>query len=194
MAERTLADDLLVSPNDVFPVGPDRLYVSNDHGSSPGGLGRTLEDYLRLKNANVLYFDGESFRVVAENLRFANGITGSSDGSRVYVSALTSFEVTVYDRDKDSGALMRVGEVNVGMAPDNIEIDTEDNLWVVGHPKLLTFVPHSKDAEARAPSLPPRSRGSHPARTVSTTSARSFSARATIFPRPRWQPASATGS
>ena len=55
---RTLADPLLVSPNDVLAVGPDQLYVTNDHGSE-GGIARMLEDYLRLPNANVLYFDGE---------------------------------------------------------------------------------------------------------------------------------------
>lgn len=148
---RTLHSDLLISPNDIAPVADDRFYVTNDHGSGPG-FGRTLEEYLRLRRANVLYFDGQRFRVVAEDLRYANGIAVSPDGGRVFVATLTSFEVAIFRRDAGTGALTRTGEIELDTAPDNIEIDAAGDLWIGAHPKLFSFVAHAKDPGERSPS------------------------------------------
>ena len=149
--KRRIASDLLVSPNDVAAVGDDRFYVSNDHGSGPG-FGRKLEEYLRLERANVLYFDGQRFTVVAEDLRYANGVAVSRDGARVFVAMVTSFAVAVFQRDASSGALTLTDEIDLGTAPDNIEIDAAGDLWIGAHPKLLTFVAYTKDADKRSPS------------------------------------------
>jgi arylesterase/paraoxonase len=35
---------------------------------------------------------------------------------------------------------------------DNLDVDEEGNIWVAGHPKLLTYVKHSKEPDHRAPS------------------------------------------
>ena len=40
----TLADPLVVSPNDVAAVGRDRLYITNDHGY-PKGFMRAIEEF-----------------------------------------------------------------------------------------------------------------------------------------------------
>jgi arylesterase / paraoxonase len=147
----TITDPALISPNDVIPVGPDRFYVTNDHGSA-GATGRMLEDYLRLARANVIYFDGEAFREVAEGLRYANGINLSQDGATLYVACPTDRSVVLFERDAQAGSLHKSGEVFLGSGPDNIELDPEGNLWVAAHPKLLTFVAHSKSSDDRSPS------------------------------------------
>jgi arylesterase/paraoxonase len=149
--KRRITSDLLVSPNDIAPVGEDRFYVTNDHGSGPG-LGRTLEDYLRLGRANVLYFDGQRFSVVADGLRYANGIAVSSDGARLFVAAVTNFAVAVFDRDASSGALALADEIELDTGPDNIEIDAAGDLWIGAHPKLLTFASYAGDAKELSPS------------------------------------------
>ena len=87
----TVSGPLLVSPNDVLPVGSDRFYVTNDHGSR-SKIVQTVEDFLQLSRANVLYYDGAQFRVVADGFRYANGINMSPDGRTVYVAATTSGE------------------------------------------------------------------------------------------------------
>jgi len=148
---RRIVSDLLISPNDVAPVGDDRFYVTNDHGSGPG-LGRTVEEYLRLRRANVLYFDGQRFTVAADDIRFANGIAVSPDGTRVYVSSVLSFAVEVYRRDPATSALTHVDEIDVDSGPDNIDIDAAGDLWIGAHPRLLTFVAYAKDADKRSPS------------------------------------------
>lgn len=149
--KRRLASDMLISPNDIAAVGEDRFYLTNDHGSGPG-LGRTLEEYLRLKRANVLYFDGLRFAKAAGGLRYANGIQVSADGAKVFVATLTSFAVAVFDRDAASGALTLAEEIKLGTAPDNIEFDAAGDLWIAAHSKLLTFVSYAKDAQKLSPS------------------------------------------
>ena len=42
--EKTLADPLLVSPNDVHALDPERFFVTNDHANPPG-FARTIEEY-----------------------------------------------------------------------------------------------------------------------------------------------------
>jgi arylesterase/paraoxonase len=147
----TLADPLLVSPNDLVAVGPRSFYASNDHGN-PEGFGRTLEEYLRLPLANVVYYDGERFHEAADGVRMANGINASSDGRTLYVAATIGRSVRVYDRDPASGDLALREEIPIGSGVDNIEVDADGALWIGSHPKLLDVVAHSSDASRRAPS------------------------------------------
>ncbi len=126
----------LSSPNDVAAVGPDQFYATNDHGSK-GSTGRLVEDLLLLPRANVVYFDGNLFRVVANDLNFANGVTASADGSHIYVASSTGRAVTTYDRNPLSGSLKIVGTFDIPSGLDNIDIDEQGRLWVAGHPKLL---------------------------------------------------------
>lgn len=149
---QTHADPALISPNDVVAVDHERFYVTNDHGSSPGTM-RQLEDYLRLPWANVVYFDGGLFAEAAEGLSYANGINVSADGTELYVAEVSRKRIRVYQRDPASGALTLQQTLDVGFGADNIEIDpATGDLWVGGHPRLLTFVRHAADADVNSPS------------------------------------------
>ncbi len=147
----TLSDPLLVSPNDILAVGPDRFYVTNDHGNA-AGLGRTLEEYLRLPLANVLFYDGSRFTEVASGVRMANGINVSPDGGTVYVGSTIGREVKVYRRDPGTGFLQLREDIPLGTGVDNIEVDAEGTLWIGAHPRLLDFVAHAGDPTRFAPS------------------------------------------
>ncbi|MFQ6115050.1 MAG: SMP-30/gluconolactonase/LRE family protein [bacterium] len=147
----SIQGELMRSPNDMVAVGPRQFYVTNDHGSV-SKFGRTLEEYLRLAKSNVIYYDGGEFKMVAEKISYANGINVSRDGRTVYVAATTSGKINVYDRDVSTGALEFKNHIELGTGVDNIELDAAGNLWVGAHPKLLTFVKHSKDPEKLSPS------------------------------------------
>ena len=165
---QTYADAALISPNDVVGVDHDRFYVTNDHGSGPGAL-RQLEDYLRLPWANVVYFDGNSFAEVADGLSYANGINLSPDGSHLYVAEVSRNRIQVYQRDPASGSLALQQSIDVGFGADNIEIDpVTGDLWIGGHPRLLTFVRHAADADVLSPSQVMRVRPGTSGYTVST--------------------------
>jgi len=149
---RTLADPLLVSPNDIVALDHERFWVTNDHGTEPGAM-RTLEDYLRLPWADVVYYDGETFRRAADGLTYANGIQLAADRERVWVSEVTRSRVREYARDPASGMLTELRRLDVGFGADNINLDPATGaLWIAGHVKLLTFARHASDASEKAPS------------------------------------------
>lgn len=149
---RTIADaQRLISPNDVVAVGRDRFYVTNDHGTRTA-FWRRVEDYLRLRRSHIIYFDGQGFKRLAGDYRYANGIQASRDGRTIYLASPTDRSIFLFDRDVTSGALTQRRQIFVGTGPDNIEVDSEGNLWIGAHPKLLTFVAHAQDARKKSPS------------------------------------------
>ena len=148
---QSVSGPLMHSPNDVIPVGPSAFYVTNDHGNATE-LGRMAEEYLQLARSYVLYYDGKTFRKVADKLAYANGIITSPDGRTVYVAATVDQKIFVYGRDLDTGDLTLLATIEAGTGVDNIEIDQNGDLWVGCHPKLLTFVKYSKDPQALSPS------------------------------------------
>ena len=143
---------LMTSPNDVTAVGERAFYVTNDHGYSNAGLGRTLEDYLQRSISYVNYYDGNSFRKVATDIAYANGINHSADLSKVYVASCTGRKVLIYDRDPANGDLALNEKIDVNTGVDNIEIDTNGSLWIGAHPQLLKFAGHAKDSKKYSPS------------------------------------------
>lgn len=148
----TLTDPLVSSPNDVLPVGRDRLYVTIDHGTEPHTLARTMEEYLRLRLGSVVYYDGVGWRQVADGLAYANGIAASADGLTIYVAASTMREVHVYDRDVAGGDLSRRDVIETGTGVDNIHVAADGALWIGAHPKLLDFAAHWDDGSVLSPS------------------------------------------
>lgn len=144
--------ELMTSPNDVTAIGERSFYVTNDHGYSKPGIGRTLEEYLQRAISYVNYFDGNSFKKVATNIAYANGINHSADNSKIFVASPTGGKVFIYDRDQNTGALHLSEEVNVNSGVDNIELDEYGALWIGCHPQLLKFVAHAADPANFSPS------------------------------------------
>ena len=148
---RTVSGQLLFSPNDVAPVGPNQFYATNDHGSV-SKWGRIAEDYLRLKRSYVVYYDGRLMRKVAEGLGYANGIAVSADYKRIYVAETTARRVSVYARDLDTGDLTLLERIDMNTGVDNISVAGDGSLWIGAHPKLLTYILHAKKWKRLSPS------------------------------------------
>ena len=145
-ARALIEGGLLVHPNDVAAVGPDRFYVTND-SSSRTRAARTFETYALLPRSNVVYFDGSSFRIVAKGLNFANGIQVSHDGNYVYVATTTGRALFTYKRNPFTGNLAQVNTLSIASGLDNIDIDASGNLWVAGHPRLLANINFRRNAQ-----------------------------------------------
>lgn len=144
--------ELMTSPNDVTAVGERSFYVTNDHGYSEKGLGRTLEEYLQRAISYVNYFDGNSFKKAASNIAYANGINHSADYAKIFVASPTGGKVFIYNRDLITGDLNLIEEVMVNTGVDNIELDESGALWIGCHPQLLKFVAHAADPANFSPS------------------------------------------
>ena len=147
----TIRDELLRSPNDILAVGSRKFYVTNDH-RHPGGWKRTAEDFLRLADSDVVFFDGTGFRVVAEGIVYPNGITMDPDGRTVFVASTTGHSILSYQRDPVSGALLFRERFAVGTGVDNLEMDRDGTLWIGAHPKMLAFLKNARDPESPSPS------------------------------------------
>jgi arylesterase / paraoxonase len=144
--------ELMSSPNDLVAVGERSFYVSNDHYYSNKGLGRTLEDYLQRAIAYVNYFDGSTFRKVAEGIAYPNGMAVSADQSKIFVAATTGRKLLIYNRDVSTGSLTLQEEIPLNSGVDNIELDEKGNLWIGSHPQLLKFTAHASNPEKFSPS------------------------------------------
>lgn len=147
----SVTGDALISPNDVVAVGPDEFYVTNDHGSSELWM-HTIEDFLQLARGNVVFYDGEDFRVVYGGTQYANGINVSPDGTELYLAETTAKTITIFERDPATNAIERKHTVETNMGVDNIGVTPDNVLWVAGHPNMFAFLGHAKDPESRSAS------------------------------------------
>ncbi|NWG70240.1 MAG: SMP-30/gluconolactonase/LRE family protein [Parvularculaceae bacterium] len=139
------------SPNDILGVGPRAFYATNDRGYKTGILS-TLEAWLALPFASLVYFDGENGRKIVEGLVFANGVNQTPDGTALYVAEFLKRRINVYTRNPQSGALTLKKRLKVKTNPDNIEVARDGGLWVGGHPRVFDFLKHVKDPAHPAPS------------------------------------------
>lgn len=146
----TVAGEALRSPNDVFAVGPRQFYVTNDH-RYPSGWKRLLEDFLRLAQSDVVYFDGREFRVAAQGIAYPNGITGDPGGSSLFVASTTGRSVLRYERSP-TGELTFKQEYHAATGVDNLEMGARGAIWIGAHPNLLAFLRNARDARQLSPS------------------------------------------
>ena len=149
---RTIEGPELVSINDITAVGPESFYATNDAGTAPNDALRPFRTYLRLPWSNVVYFDGDDLRFVAEGLRYGNGIAISEDGTTLFVAETTGRRLRVYDRNPDNGTLTEQFSEEIPSGLDNISLAPDGRLWIGSHPKLLDFVAHAEDPNAHSPS------------------------------------------
>lgn len=147
----SIGGDLLISPNDVVAVDKNRFYASNDR-TSKTAFGKWLEAWLILPRANVVYFDGSTFRIVADGLHFANGINKSADGLHIYVAETTGREIQTYARNAFSGELTYVNSLPIASGLDNVDVEADGRLLVAGHPKLFAFLAYASDPSKPSPS------------------------------------------
>ena len=147
---RSVRDPLLVDPNAMLAVGPAQFYVANDTGAR-NRFERVTELLFRRGLSTVAYFDGKTMRVVASGLKSAAGIGMSPDGSQVYVSETSGNRIAVFARNPASGDLTLRGHVDIGSAPDNINVNADGSVWVAAHAKVLALVRHFGDATQLAP-------------------------------------------
>jgi arylesterase/paraoxonase len=148
--EKTLTDETLVSPNDIVMIDNNRFYFTNDHKYTEG-FRRLTEDYLGRSLSNVIYFDGTAYREVANGIAYANGINYDHKRSLLFVASPRKFLVKVYSRNTD-GSLEFIEDIDCKTGVDNIEFDTEGNLWIGAHPNLLKFASYAKGNEDISPS------------------------------------------
>ncbi len=146
----SIKSSLFVSPNDIVAVSENTFYLTNDHNEELSSW-RSKKDLLQIPMGNVCYYDGQRAKIVADGFLYANGINVSIDGKKLFAAATSGRKIRVFDRDLTTGKLTESDEITINGA-DNIELDEYGNLWVGCHPKLLSYLAHSKDRTKPSPS------------------------------------------
>jgi len=142
----TIKSTLIMSPNDVVGVEKRAFYFTNDH-KKPDKFS-TVKDYMLIGTGSVGYFDGKKVQLLDDGIRYANGITVSPDGKKIFVAACTDGSINIYDREP----FLKISKIECNTGVDNLEWDAEGNLWVGAHPQLLKFAQHAKNSASLSPS------------------------------------------
>ncbi|WP_061215906.1 hypothetical protein [Leptospira santarosai] len=151
----TLTDPLLTSPNDLFVVSENEIFLSNDHGT--GGIPRYLwDDLFRFKRAEISYYDGKNWSNLGNPLSFGNGIlyTKDSQGNEfLYRSGYSDKSVFQFPIRREQGKpmLSEPKRIHINSGPDNLELDSEGKIFVVGHGSTYRFLRHVKDPDYHSP-------------------------------------------
>lgn len=143
----TVEGGLLTDPQDVAVTAPGTFYVSNNAAKS--SLTRQLAGYGVLPASEVLYFNGMSFRAMAQDMYDARGLLLAPDGQHLLVASLTTRSIKSYTRDPFSGALAEAGSLTLAAAPEKLSLDSYGQVWATGHANLFHWRGFAADPKAR---------------------------------------------
>lgn len=147
---RSIVDPLLVSPNAIVAVGPNQFYVANDSGAG-SAFGRALEMLFHRGHSTLLFFDGDHFRVIDSGIESGSGMAMSLDGTKIYVSERGAARLRVYARKPASGDLALTETIELGSAPDNINVAGDGSVWIAAHAVVPALLRNLRDANKPAP-------------------------------------------
>ena len=146
---KTIKDEKIIKPNDVALVGPDSFYVTNDVFGS--GVMRTIQLFGRFASGNVVFYDGETTRVVLKSLVYPNGIALSPNFEHVYLVSTTNRKLQIYERKSNDG-LKLLDTIDVGLLGDNIGVDHATGaIYLAGHSHGLMLEGAAHDLSKRSP-------------------------------------------
>ncbi|MEO0570063.1 MAG: hypothetical protein AAF039_00060 [Bacteroidota bacterium] len=146
----TLKDEMIYAINDIVGISENEFYFTNDHYYQ-NGLGRLAEDYLGLAKCETVYFDGSGYRVVDHSLSYANGINYDASRNLLFIASPRGFKINVYER-LVNGDLKYFDSIDCSTGVDNLEFDSQGNLWSGCHPNLMAFAAYAKGKKPKAPS------------------------------------------
>lgn len=138
--EETFKSELIVRANDMVAVGPRQFYVAQDVDRRGG---QTVTD--------LVYFDGENYSVVADDIQSGGGINVSADLTTLYISETGGQGVRVVRRNLQDGSIETLNTIALGTSPDNIDIAADGSLWVGAHSNVVALAMHFI-AGSKAPS------------------------------------------
>jgi len=147
MPQGTIEGGLLTDPQDVAAAGPGAFYVSNN--SAKSNLTKQLAGYGLLPASEVLYFNGMTFKSVADGLYGARGLLLAPDGQHLLVASLTTRSIKSFDRNVFSGALTEADSLTLAAAPEKLSLDPYGQVWAAGHANLFHWRGFVADPKAR---------------------------------------------
>ncbi|MBW8708110.1 MAG: ATP-binding cassette domain-containing protein, partial [Alphaproteobacteria bacterium] len=151
VAQGTVEGGMLINPQDVAVASPGSFYVANGTaGKNP--LLHIPQTYGVIPGGNVLFFNGMTFKEVADGLYGTRSLILTGGGTHLVVGGLLSRSLTSFSREPFTGALTETGTLLVGAGPERLSLDGQGQLWVGGHANLMDWRAFNADPSKRAPS------------------------------------------
>ncbi|TGN17076.1 arylesterase [Leptospira idonii] len=152
---KTLEDESLTSPNDLFLTESGEIFVSNDAGSG-GNFRRYWDVLIRSARSDISYYNGKKFKSLNEPVLLGNGIlVRKENGSeRLYRSVFADDALSVYEIKRESDGhpnLKLLKKIPLASGPDNIIQDEKGDLWVAAHKSTYLFLRHASNAKNISP-------------------------------------------
>jgi sugar lactone lactonase YvrE len=113
---KSLLNDMVVDRKGRAWVGDTGFVFGSDEPEKPGAL--------------LLFDERGRVRVVAEDIRFPNGIVISPDQKTLYVAETFGNRITAFDIEEDGTLGGRRVHAVLESSPDGLCLDAEDHLWV----------------------------------------------------------------
>lgn len=149
-AKGTIQGGLMINPQDVAVAGPDQFYVANGTASTNPVI-HGLQTYGIIPGGNILYFNGTSFRPLADGLYGTRSLVLT--GEHLIVGGLLSRSLTTYTREPFTGQLTGDEEtLNLSTGPEKLSLDAQGQVLVAGHADLLEWRAAAADPGKRAAS------------------------------------------
>ena len=137
--------------NSITAIDGERFYATQDGSTS--GISSLFNGIFGLEYSEVIYYDGKLSQVVADGFEYANGIELSADGQQLYVADMLKRTLEFYDRDLQTNALTKTGNLNMDAGVDNISRNQDGSFFIAGHPKMFSTFFHISGLKDIAPSV-----------------------------------------
>ncbi|PCI87173.1 MAG: hypothetical protein COB24_07135 [Hyphomicrobiales bacterium] len=137
--------------NSIVAIDETRFYATQD-GSGQGVLS-VIKGVFGLEHAEIIYYDGQKLNVVADGFVYANGIELSEDGQQLYVTDMLNRTLEFFDRDVETNALVKTGDLYMDAGVDNIRRNPDGSFLIGGHPKMFSTLFYQLGLTDIAPSV-----------------------------------------
>jgi hypothetical protein len=151
VAQGMIEGGQLINPQDVAAAGVGSFYVANGTAIK-NPLIHALQTYGLISGGNVLYFNGNIFRVAVDGLYGTRSLVMTPGGTHLIVGGLLSRTLTSFSREPFNGQLTEVGNITLPAGPEKISVDAQGALWVAGHADLFQWRDFAKNPARGSPS------------------------------------------
>lgn len=129
--QETFESPLITRANDIAAIGERQFYVAQDADRKSGE-----------KLTTLVYFDGDDYSVVADDIQSGGGINISDDCTSLYIAETGAKRIRVAGLDPVDGSVTTIEYVNLGTSPDNIDVAEDGSLWLGAHSNVAALVMH----------------------------------------------------
>ncbi len=148
--EKSITNEYIVSPNDLFALPDGRIFVSNDHGQG-GSIRKFFQDAFALSSSAIAYFDGKTWHDLPQKIAFGNGIHYTKQGDKeiIYRASSLDKKVSKYELKYKEGLpyLELIKDFELNSMMDNFELDDDGNILVAGHYSTIQFLRNKSSKE-----------------------------------------------